>query len=72
MGGADLLALPATLMIDVVYCLLLEERKERAEHRAELDRKLDSMEKGLGGKPDRDTWGKLPHQQAAMRAGMTA
>jgi hypothetical protein len=46
----------------VLYCLVLEDSKEDADRRLELDGKLGNM-----GRPRRETWGKLPHQQAAMR-----
>lgn len=73
MGGRDLLTLPATLMLDVIYSLVLEETKETHEARRRLDDHLTTVAaRNVVGKPDRATWGKLPHQQAAMRAGMTA
>jgi hypothetical protein len=68
-------------MLDVIYSLLVEElsigaqnAKDRIRVRSEVDAKLNSLVLGRGadGKPDRATWGRLPHQQAAMRAGMTA
>lgn len=46
----------------MLYCLVLEDDKDRADRRAELDGKLAAQEK-----PRRETWGRLPHQQAAMR-----
>lgn len=74
MGGRALTDLPATLMLDVVYSLALEETKDGAEHRAQLDARLAalSVSRGASGKPDRATWGRLPHQQAAMRAAQAA
>jgi len=51
----------------VLYCLVLEDDKEAAERRQELDGRLAGM-----AKPQRETWGKLPHQQAAMRAAQQA
>jgi hypothetical protein len=74
MAGRDLLHLPATLMLHVIYSLMLEQTQELVEARERLDAKLNSLVVGRGsdGKPDRATWGKLPHQQAAMRAGMDA
>jgi hypothetical protein len=53
---------PATVLFDVLYCLALEDSKEHADRRAELDGRLASTEK-----PHRETWGRLPHQQEAMR-----
>lgn len=74
MGGRDLLELPATLMLDVIYSLVLEETKDNRENRARLDAHLLSLVMGRtpDGKPDRATWGRLPHQQAAMRAAQGA
>ncbi len=51
----------------MLYCLVLEDSKEDADRRAELDAKLEGM-----GRPQRETWGKLPHQQAAMRRAEAA
>lgn len=65
MGGQDLLGLPASLAFDVLYCLALEEDKEKVERRQDLDAKLDSV--GAGA-PDRETWGKLPSHQRQMKA----
>lgn len=74
MGGRDLLSLPATLMLDVIYSLVLEDSKETIEARRRLDEHLLSkvVSSGHDGKPDRATWGKLPHQQAAMKAATMA
>jgi hypothetical protein len=74
MGGRDLTELPASLMLHVIYSLLLEETKESVEHRTSLDASLANLAVGRqsDGKPDRETWGRLPHQQAAMRAAMNA
>lgn len=75
MGGRELLSLPATLMFDVIYSLALEDTKHAQENRASLDAKLASLavgRKGNDGKPDRASWGRLPHQQAAMRAAQAA
>ena len=69
MGVPDLSALPATALWDVIYCLVLEDSKEAKEQREKLDGILD---RDSGGKPDRATWGKLPHQQRAMRAADAA
>lgn len=49
---------------------MLEETKESHEHREKLDATLDSQ--SPAGKPDRETWGKLPAHQRAMRAAMNA
>jgi hypothetical protein len=74
MGGRDLLDLPATLMLDVIYSLASEETKELIDARRRLDDHLLSLvvARGGDGKPDRATWGKLPHQQAAMKAATMA
>lgn len=53
----------------MIYCLLVEDTKEAKEHREKLDALLDSHS---GGKPDRATWGRLPHHQRAMRAAEAA
>lgn len=70
-GVPDLLALPATRMLDVIYCLALEDSKEAAERRQALDAALDNAA-NRSGKPDRATWGRLPAQQRAMRAASVA
>lgn len=49
----------------MIYSLLLEDHKQAAEAREKLDERLDSMRDA--GRPDRATWGKLPHQQRQMR-----
>lgn len=74
MGGRDLLALPATLMFDVIYTLAAEDTKEASETRSRLDNHLAALAVGTAtdGKPDRATWGRLPHQQAAMKAAQSA
>jgi hypothetical protein len=61
-------------MMDVIYSLVLEDTKEAAEARQRLDAHLLSkvVSNAHDGKPDRATWGKLPHQQAAMKAATTA
>jgi hypothetical protein len=61
-------------MLDVIYSLVLEDTKETVEARRRLDQHLLSkvVSSGHDGKPDRATWGRLPHQQAAMRAAQTA
>jgi hypothetical protein len=74
MGGRDLLTLPASLMLNVVYSLVVEDTKEAQDTRDRLDNHLNSLviRTGARGKPDRATWGRLPHQQAAMKAAQTA
>jgi len=42
----------------------LEDDKDQVKRRDELDAKLDSRS---AGKPNRETWGKLPAHQRAMR-----
>jgi hypothetical protein len=61
-------------MLDVIYSLVLEDTKEAVEARQRLDAHLLSkvVSNTHDGKPDRATWGKLPHQQAAMKAAQTA
>jgi hypothetical protein len=61
--------LPPALLFDLVYVLVLEDTKEAREHREKLDALLDQQNAGT---PDRATWGKLPHQQRAMRAAAQA
>jgi hypothetical protein len=70
MGVRDLTGLPATLLMDLVYCMVLEDTKEAKEAREKLDGILDSRSED--GKPDRATWGRLPHQQRRMRAAEEA
>jgi hypothetical protein len=65
----DLTDLPPALLFDVVYALVAEDTKEDKEHREKLDELLDRQNVGT---PDRATWGRLPHQQRAMRAAATA
>lgn len=60
----DLTALPATVLFDLVYCLVLEDDKEARERREKLD---DTLASQSAGRPDRATWGKLPAHQRAMR-----
>lgn len=69
-GLLDLDRLPATLLLDLIYCLVLEDSKEEQEKRDKLDATLDA--RSYGGRPNRETWGKLPAHQRAMRAAMTA
>jgi len=60
-------------MLDVIYSLMLEETKEGIEARKRVDDQLAALTaRTVTGKPDRATWGRLPHQQAAMKAAQTA
>lgn len=61
-------------MCDVIYSLVAEDTKEAVEARQRLDQHLLSrvVTSGHDGKPDRATWGRLPHQQAAMKAAQSA
>lgn len=73
MAGRDLLELPATLMLDVIYSLAVEDTREASDTRQRLDDRLaEAAARNVVGKPDRATWGQLPHQQAAMRAAQDA
>lgn len=65
----DLADLPAPVLFDSIYVLVLEDTKEAKEQREKLDGLLDRQAVGT---PDRDTWGRLPHQQRAMKAASTA
>jgi hypothetical protein len=49
----------------VIYSLAVEDTKEAAQARDKLTERLDSM--GVGGRPDRATWGLLPSHQRQMR-----
>jgi hypothetical protein len=71
MGAHRVEELPATVLLDVVYCLVLEDDKDKQGHRERLDGILDSRS-GADGKPDRATWGRLPHQQRRMKAASDA
>ena len=51
----------------MVYCLVLEESTELQQARNKLDALLAEQ-----NPPDPATWGKLPHQQAAMQAAQNA
>jgi hypothetical protein len=70
MGAHRVEDLPATVLLDAVYCLVLEDTKEAKEAREKLDGILDTHSED--GKPDRATWGRLPHQQRRMRAAEEA
>jgi hypothetical protein len=65
----DLAAMPAATLFDSIYALVCEDTKEAKEHREKLDELLDRSTPAV---PDRATWGKLPHQQRAMRAATQA
>jgi hypothetical protein len=75
---ADLESAPATLVFDLIYCLLLDETKERNERREEFDAQLASYVQPIevGDRSHRDqlaaTWGKLPAHQRAMRRAIDA
>lgn len=47
-----------------MYSLVLTDTKEAKEHREKIDATLDSKSVGT---PNRETWGKLPAHQRAMR-----
>jgi hypothetical protein len=60
-------------MLDTIYSLMAEETKEGIEARRKLDGELSAVtQRTVTGKPDRATWGRLPHQQAAMKAAQSA
>lgn len=65
----DLTTMPVALLLDCAYTLLAEDTKEAKEHREKLDGLLDQRSVGT---PDRATWGRLPHQQRAMKAATMA
>jgi len=54
----------------LVYCLVLDETKERVERREELDEVLGSAV--TGGRPDRSSWGLRPEHQRRMRSAIDA
>ncbi len=68
----DLDRAPATLLFPLIYCLLLEETEEAVERREELDAVLASYAVAGDGKPSRETWGKLPSHQRAMKRAAAA
>ncbi len=68
-GLTDLDSLPPRVYFDLIYALVLEDTKEMKEGREKLDALLDRQSTG---KPDRETWGRLPHQQRAMKAASEA
>lgn len=61
-------------MLDVIYSLVLEDTKEGMDARRRLDDHLlaQVVSGRHDGRPDRATWGRLPHQQAAMKAAQSA
>lgn len=75
---------PARLLFDLFYCLVLDETKDRVERRQELDGQLAAVVPAVGGealtpaadRSDRERraarWGKTPAQQRAMRNAMNA
>lgn len=76
--------MPARLLFDLLYCLVLDETRERVDRRQELDAQLAQAVPAVGGRgiapsldrSDRDrraaSWGKTPAQQRAMRSAMNA
>jgi hypothetical protein len=74
----DLDAAPATLVFDLLYCLLLDETQDNVDRREELDAHLASYVSPIevGTRDDRDrlaaTWGRTPAQQRAMRRAIAA
>ena len=79
-GARSFLELPATLALDLLYCLLLEETEETVERRGQLDEQLASFAfpttAGPADRSDRErraaTWGQTPAQQRAMRRAIDA
>lgn len=65
-GLTDLRVLPATTWLAVVYCLLLEDSEEALKRRTAVDEMLAGL-----NAPARDTWGRMPSQQAAMARAAT-
>jgi plasmid stabilization system protein ParE len=59
-------------MLDVIQSLALDDTQEAQRARESLDAKLDALAAHPLGKPTRETWGRLPAQQRAMRAAMHA
>jgi hypothetical protein len=74
----DLDAAPATLVFDLLYCLLLDETQDNADRREELDTQLASfvLPVQVGDRDGREqlaaTWGRTPAQQRAMRRAIAA
>lgn len=79
-GARSFLELPATLVLDLLYCLLLEESEENVDRRGQLDEQLASFRlptvAGPADRSDRDAraaaWGRTPAQQRAMRRAIEA
>jgi hypothetical protein len=79
-GGRSFLELPATLVLDLLYCLLLEEDEDNVDRRGQLDEQLASFAfPTVAGRADRSdraeraaTWGKTAAQQRAMRRAIEA
>lgn len=69
MGAEAVAELSPAQFLDVIYALILEDSKETKEAREKLDALLDRQS---AGRPDRDTWGRLPHHQRAMAAAPEA
>ncbi len=66
-------------MLDLIYCLVLEETQEVVERREQLDEQLASFSFPIAAGTDRTdrnrlaaTWGKLPAHQRAMRRAVEA
>jgi hypothetical protein len=79
-GARSFLELPATLVLDLLYCLLLEETEENVERRQQLDEQLASFRlptaAGPADRSDRDerarSWGRTAAQQRGMRRAIEA
>jgi hypothetical protein len=79
-GVRTFLELPATLVLDLLYCLLLDETDEVAKRREQLDEQLASFRlptvAGPADRSDREerarSWGRTPAQQRAMRRAVEA
>ncbi len=79
-GASSFVQLPATLVFDLIYCLLLEETEEVVDRRGQLDEQLASFRMptaaGPADRSDREqraaTWGLTPAQQRAMRRAAEA
>ena len=79
-GARSFLELPATLVLDLIYCLVLDETEDNVDRREQLDEQLASFRlASRAGPADRSdraeraaTWGKLPAHQRAMRRAIEA
>lgn len=79
-GVRSLDDVPARLLFDLFYCLVLDETRERVDRREELDAQLASSGAGitrpLPTRADRAqraaSWGKTPAHQRAMRNAINA